>query len=128
MGFKRNTKDKYGNDQPEQYVRVAAITVDYRSKRVAVELEHYSSVQARVENRPGINSTQIFMGDDFEEKFGEEKLKPKDKSLAIAVYNAVVERYEADGEIIINVEDPEPEPDPDPEPVVKNLSRSSKRR
>jgi len=127
MGLQRNVNDRYGNSQPAQYVRIAEINIDFRSERVTVDLEHYANQAARVANRPCINSTQIFMGEDFKGKFGEEKLKPKDKTLAKAAYAAVAKKYEDSGETIINV-DPAPEPDPDPEPVVKNLSRSSKRR
>ena len=104
MGLQRNTKDKYGNDQPEQYVRIAAIYVDFRSERVIVELEHYANQAARVANLPAIWSSVTFMGEEFTSNFGEDKLKPKDKTLAKAAYAAVVERYEAEGETIINVD------------------------
>ena len=127
MGLQRNTKDKYGNAQPEQYVRIASINVDFRSERVIVELEHYANQAARVSNLPCINSSVVFMGEDFKGKFGEDHLKPANKTITKEAYAAVVEKYEADGETITNV-DPDPEPEPDPEPVVKNLSRSSKRR
>ena len=112
MGFKRNTKDKYGNDQPEQYVRVAAITVDYRSKRVSIDLDHYANQAARVANLPAIGSSATFMGEEFTNNFGEDKLKPANKTLVKAAYAAVVERYEAEGETITNVD-----PDPVPAPV-----------
>ena len=104
MGIQRNTKDKYGNDQPEQYVRIAAINVDFRSERVIVELEHYANQAARVANRPCINSSVVFMGEDFKGKFGEDQLKPANKTIIKEAYAAVVEKYEADGETIINVD------------------------
>jgi len=117
MGIQRNTKDKYGNDQPEQYVRIAAINVDFRSERVSIELEHYANQAARVANLPAIGSSVTFMGEDFKGKFGEDQLKPADKTLAKAAYAAVVEKYEADGETIVNVD-----PDPIPDPVVEKVA------
>ena len=112
MGLQRNTKDKYGNDQPEQYVRIAAINIDFRSERVTVGLEHYANQAARVANLPAIGSSVTFMGEEFTNNFGEDKLKPANKTLVKAAYAAVVERYEAEGETITNVD-----PDPVPAPV-----------
>ena len=107
MGLQRNTKDKYGNDQPEQYVRIAAINIDFRSERVSIDLDHYANQAARVANRPCINSSVVFMGEDFKGKFGEDQLKPANNTITREAYAAVVEKYEADGETIINV-DPDP--------------------
>ena len=104
MGLQRNTKDKYGNNQPEQYVRIAAINVDFRSERVTVDLDHYANQAARVANLPAIGSSVTFMGEDFKGKFGEDKLKPANETIAKAAYSAVVEKYEAGGEVIVNVD------------------------
>ena len=114
MGLQRNTKDKYGNNQPEQYVRIAVINIDFRSERVTVDLEHYTNQAARVANRPCINSSVVFMGEDFKGKFGEDQLKPANKTITKEAYAAVVEKYEADGKTIINVD-----PDPIPETAEK---------